>query len=153
MNLKCRYRCQNLHLLSSEQTTGQREILSKQREEPVQAVMSEHMSVHASLVMMRSVKLNLESIDMIKLSLIWQAHSSPSGTFPPVSASLSICSAALHWLKYDKYGTVRLFFLSKSQLTLKKSQYFKYYLVVNLNLRKPFPVIRHSYVEALTGWQ
>lgn len=42
----------------------------KQREEPVQAVMSEHMSVHASLVMMRSVKLNLESIDMIKLSLI-----------------------------------------------------------------------------------
>lgn len=70
MNLKCRYRCQNLHLLSSEQTTGQREILSKQGEEPVRAVMSEHMSVHASLVMMRSVKLNLESIDMIKLSLI-----------------------------------------------------------------------------------
>lgn len=37
---------------------------------PVQVVMTEHMSVHASLLMMRSVKLYLESIDMIKLSLI-----------------------------------------------------------------------------------
>lgn len=40
------------------------------RDMPVQVVMSEHMSVHASLLMMRSVKLNLESTDMIKLFLI-----------------------------------------------------------------------------------
>lgn len=40
------------------------------RYRPGHVVMSEHMSVHASSLMMQSVKLNLESIDMIKLSLI-----------------------------------------------------------------------------------
>ena len=67
------------------------------RDMPVQVVMSEHMSVHAPPLMMRSVKLNPESIDMIKLFLIWQAHSSPNGRYLPVSAGpLNLfCRAAL----------------------------------------------------------
>lgn len=47
----------------------------------VQVVLTEHMSEHASSLVMWSVKLNFESTDMIKLSLIWQAHSSPGGRF------------------------------------------------------------------------
>lgn len=47
------------------------------------AVMSEHMSVHASLLMIQSARLNLESIDTIRLSLIWQANSSPDDRFLP----------------------------------------------------------------------
>lgn len=63
---------------------------------PLQMLMPKHMSMHASLLMMQSARLKGKPMNMIKLSLIWQAHSSGCVRFLSVTTSSpSICSVLL----------------------------------------------------------